>query len=183
MRIKTEVKGLEIELTEKGELIFWDRGERIAKVQLSPADAEKILARKSKPKAFDLKIKVGKMYEFSFEKLVSEVLEPMARGEEQAARVFFVDGKIFFYPMSHHLAIENGCLVERVHIGPVYWAEMSEYKKYIAVKLNGKIRLLDSLGDVSGDEAIISVMRYAELNPILSAVIKKWRKAKSRKVG
>lgn len=49
MRIKTEVNGLEVEVNEKGEVIFWDYGERLSwGAKLHPYDAKRVLSRMEK---------------------------------------------------------------------------------------------------------------------------------------
>lgn len=48
MRIKTEVDGLEVEVNEECEVIFWDYGERLSWAKLDPYDAKRVLSRMEK---------------------------------------------------------------------------------------------------------------------------------------
>lgn len=126
--------------------------------------------------SFDVKVKVGKIRKLSLKELVLGILEPLVRSGDRI-RVWFSDGKIFFYIMEHQSGIEYGSLIERTNVHGVYYTEVGEYKRYIAVKLSGEINFYDNLKDSSGEDAIIPVIAHGETTNLpLSAILKKLRK-------
>lgn len=127
-------------------------------------------------RSFDVKVKIGKIRKLSLKELVLEIIEPLVRSGERV-RVYFADGKIFFYTMEHQSGIEYGSLIERTDVHGVYYTEVSEYKRYIAVKLSGEISFHDNLKDASGEDAIIPVIAHGEAaNLPLAAILRKLRK-------
>lgn len=127
-------------------------------------------------RSFDVKVKIGKIRKLSLKELVLEILEPLVRSGERL-KVFFADGKIFFYVMDHQSGIEYGSLIERTDVHGAYYTEIGEYKRYIAVKLSGEINFYDNLKDVSGEDAIIPVIAHGETTNLpLSAILRKLRK-------
>lgn len=139
-------------------------------------------------RSFDKKIKIGEIRKLSIKELVLGILEPLVRSGERI-RVWFVDGKIFFYTMEHQSGIvvtkstryEYGSLVERTNVHGVYYIEVDEYKRYITVKLSGEINFLQNLKDASGEDAIIPIIAHGETTNLpLSAILKKLRKQEAR---
>jgi len=133
---------------------------------------------KAKARPFDVKTKVEKVYKLPFEELVSTVLEPHARSGDKV-KVWFVDGKIIFYSALHCSAVQRRTMVDRTLVELAFCAEMSEYKNYIVVGLNGEIKLLDSLEGLSGEVIVIPVVAHGEANPWIPAILEKLEKVKT----
>jgi len=126
-------------------------------------------------KTFDTKVKVEEIRKIRLEELVLDILEPHVRSGDKV-KVWFAVGKVFFYSLEQRVRLERGRLVIRVYVPFVYYAELNEYKRYIAVRPNGKIRLLDSLEDVSGDAAIIPIIGHGEAFIPISEILKKLKR-------
>lgn len=60
MRIKTEVRGLEVEVNEEGEVIFWDYGERLSwGTMIDSYGAKRVCSRMEKVKDERLRYRLG----------------------------------------------------------------------------------------------------------------------------